>query len=176
VSIATIDITPPRTPVISNATETTVTGTAEAGSTVTIYAADNTVIGTGTADSFGNYTITLTASQANGASISATATDVYNNVSLKTYGTVSSTLNVEETNNVSSKLYVYPNPVDDYVHISSLNHSSNYSYRFINISGMVVQEGFLDGDTIHCPSLPLGVYVLNIYSESDHYNIKVIKK
>ena len=87
-----------------------------------------------------------------------------------------STLNVEETTNFGSKLYVYPNPVNDYVHISSPNPASDYRYRFVNLLGMVVQEGILDGDTIHCPSLPSGVYILNIYSKRDHYNIKVIKK
>jgi hypothetical protein len=86
------------------------------------------------------------------------------------------TLNVEETTNIGSKLYVYPNPVNDYVHISSLNPASAYQYRFVNLLGMVVQEDILNGDTIHCSSLPSGVYVLNIYSKRDHYNIKVIKK
>jgi hypothetical protein len=85
-------------------------------------------------------------------------------------------LTTDQTNENKSKLYIHPSPTDDYIHISSLNPASNYRYRIVNLLGMVVQKGFLDGDTIHCPSLPSGVYVLNIYSQRDNFNIKLIKK
>ena len=77
----------PSAPTIATASGTTVTGTAEAGSTVTIYASDGTtVIGTGTADANGDYSITLTVTQVDGATIYATSTDANNNESPQTQG------------------------------------------------------------------------------------------
>ncbi len=57
-------------PVIDSFDLTTVSGTAEAGSTITVYDENGTEIGSGTADSTGNYTVTLATPLANGEEIS----------------------------------------------------------------------------------------------------------
>tara|TARA_B110000908_G_C10252465_1_gene452985 strand:- start:430 stop:2868 length:2439 start_codon:yes stop_codon:yes gene_type:complete len=72
-------------PIVTTANGTIVTGTAEAGSTVTVYASDGTtVLGTAIADGSGNYTVTMSPAQSDGASISVTATDTSGNVSSPT--------------------------------------------------------------------------------------------
>ncbi|PSL20883.1 Ig-like domain-containing protein, partial [Chitinophaga ginsengisoli] len=83
----TIDTQAPVTPTITTAqTPTsdntpTVTGTAEANSTVTIYV-DNNIVGTTTADASGNYTFTVPTPLSDGThGFTATATDAVGNTS-----------------------------------------------------------------------------------------------
>ena len=88
---ADADTTAPEAPVITGITGNstdgyTVTGTAEAGSTVEIKDSTGTVIGTATADGSGNYSVTLPASVGPNADITATATDAAGNVSAPTPG------------------------------------------------------------------------------------------
>lgn len=72
-----VDLTAPGAPtslqVIANGTQ--VTGTAEAGSTVTITSGNGTVLGTATADGNGNFSATLTTAQTNGEALLVYATD-----------------------------------------------------------------------------------------------------
>jgi uncharacterized protein (TIGR03382 family) len=94
----TVDLTAPNAPVITTPTNNqltndntpTISGTAEANSTVTIYAG-GTQIGTATADGSGNWTFTPTTglSPDGTFALTATATDVAGNVS-----TTSTTVNV----------------------------------------------------------------------------------
>lgn len=60
---------------------TTVTGTAEAGSTISIKDASGNEIGTGQADDLGNFSVTITPAQLNGESLTADATDGAGNTS-----------------------------------------------------------------------------------------------
>ncbi|WP_368543640.1 BapA/Bap/LapF family large adhesin [Enterobacter soli] len=71
-----IDTQPPATPVAQiNGAGDQITGTAEAGSTVTIKNAAGTVIGSTVADATGHYTIALNPALANGEKLSVIATD-----------------------------------------------------------------------------------------------------
>lgn len=71
------DVTPPPAPtgLAVSADGKTITGNAEAGSTVTIKDANGNVIGTGTAGSDGSFTIALTTPKLDGETLTATATD-----------------------------------------------------------------------------------------------------
>ncbi|MES1040744.1 Ig-like domain-containing protein, partial [Peribacillus simplex] len=75
------DVTAPNSPTVNEVTETStsVTGTAEAGSTITVKAG-TTVLGTGTVDAEGKYTVTIEKQQA-GTKLIVTATDDAGNVS-----------------------------------------------------------------------------------------------
>ncbi|WP_106604257.1 Ig-like domain-containing protein, partial [Chitinophaga ginsengisoli] len=91
----TIDTQKPTVPTITTAqtltsdNTPTVTGTAEANSTVTIYV-DGSAVGTTTADASGNYTFTVPTALADGThAFTATATDAVGNVSAP-----SATLNI----------------------------------------------------------------------------------
>jgi VCBS repeat-containing protein len=63
-----------------NATGTSVTGTAEAGSTVTITSATGTVLGTATADGTGTFTIAISPAQTSAQPLLAFATDAAGNL------------------------------------------------------------------------------------------------
>ncbi|RYE26279.1 MAG: hypothetical protein EOP45_04045, partial [Sphingobacteriaceae bacterium] len=80
-------ITTPASGIVSSNNKPAVSGTAEAGSTVTIY--DGTVvIGTTTADASGNWSYTLTTALADGShSLTITATDAAGNVSAASVAT-----------------------------------------------------------------------------------------
>jgi len=77
ISSITVDVTPPALPlalaVITNGTH--VTGTAEAGSTVTITSSTGTVLGTATADGSGSFNVTISPAQTGGETLLAFATD-----------------------------------------------------------------------------------------------------
>ncbi|WP_338107148.1 Ig-like domain-containing protein [Lactococcus garvieae] len=88
---ADADTTAPDAPVITGITGNStdgyvVTGTAEAGSKVEIKDSTGAVIGSATADSSGNYSVSLPGSVGANADITATATDAAGNVSTPTTG------------------------------------------------------------------------------------------
>lgn len=79
------DTTPPVAPVATiNANGTTVSGTGEAGSTVTVRNSAGTVLGTATVGSTGQYTVSLNAAQINFQALSVTLTDAAGNTSSAT--------------------------------------------------------------------------------------------
>ncbi len=76
------DLTAPPVPTATiDGTGAVVTGTGVAGSTVEVRAADGTLLGSGTVDAQGNYTITLTTPQVDGEALSVTQADAAGNVS-----------------------------------------------------------------------------------------------
>ena len=75
-----IDAVAPAAPVIAPSDGLSISGSAEAGSTVTL-SVDGTTIGTVQADSDGNWSLQLQSPLADATSISATASDAANNVS-----------------------------------------------------------------------------------------------
>ena len=74
----------PIAPAVSTASGSTVIGTAEFGSTVTVTDSNGDVIGTATADSDGNYSVTLSPAQSDGSTLTVTATDASGNESEET--------------------------------------------------------------------------------------------
>ncbi|MBK3516100.1 glycosyl hydrolase family 28-related protein [Carboxylicivirga marina] len=75
----------------------------------------------------------------------------------------------------NNEIQVYPNPIDDFVYVSLSNQAAQCQYRILDLSGRLMQQGFLKRNQINCSSLRPGVYVLNISSESGSYSIKVVK-
>ncbi|GGO91340.1 BapA/Bap/LapF family large adhesin [Stakelama pacifica] len=76
------DLTAPPAPVATVAPDgTTVTGTGEAGATVTVTDADGNTLGSALVDSNGTYTVPLTPAQANGEMLSVVQSDPAGNVS-----------------------------------------------------------------------------------------------
>jgi VCBS repeat-containing protein len=83
VPVTAPDLTPPGVPIelhISN-DGLTVTGTGEAGTTVSITPLGGTSVGTGTVGADGHFSITLTAAQLNGQTLLVVLTDAANNAS-----------------------------------------------------------------------------------------------
>lgn len=83
-----VDVTPPSMPIVNNIypTSSIVSGTAEAGSTITVKAG-STVLGTAIATSNGSFSVTITTQLVNTV-LSITATDVAGNESIGTSVTV----------------------------------------------------------------------------------------
>jgi hypothetical protein len=84
----TADALAPTAPVVSSASGSIVTGTAEAGSTVKVTDSNGNVLGTAVADSNGNYSVTLSPTQSDGSALTVTATDTSGNESDSTSTTV----------------------------------------------------------------------------------------
>uniref|UniRef100_UPI001F4FB321 Ig-like domain-containing protein n=1 Tax=Rosenbergiella collisarenosi TaxID=1544695 RepID=UPI001F4FB321 len=93
VTVVAKDTTVPAAPtdVIVSDDGVTVTGKAEAGSTVAIKDATGTTLGSATVGSDGAFSVTLTPAQTNGQTLSATATDAANNTSSATTTTAPDT-------------------------------------------------------------------------------------
>lgn len=86
-----------------------------------------------------------------------------------------STLTTDDKNYNNNKLHAYPNPIDDFVYVSLSPQAAKCQFQLFNLSGQLVQKGLLDSNKINCYSLQPGVYVLNIFSQSESYSIKVVK-
>jgi hypothetical protein len=84
------DSVAPTAPVVSRASGGVVAGTAEAGSTVTVKDSNGNVLGTGVADSSGNYSVVLSPTQSDGSALTVTATDTSGNESDSTSTTADS--------------------------------------------------------------------------------------
>lgn len=80
--VITIDITPPAAAIISSVNQegTTVTGSAEPGSTVTIIGSNNQVLGSALVGSGGTFTIGITPSQTHGETLTAKIQDEAGNI------------------------------------------------------------------------------------------------
>ncbi|WP_241630291.1 beta strand repeat-containing protein, partial [Rosenbergiella nectarea] len=77
-----VDTTPPAEPTATLSDDgTTITGQAEAGSTITVKDAQGNTLGSEKADDTGSFSIKLTAAQTNGQTLSVTATDAAGNTS-----------------------------------------------------------------------------------------------
>ncbi|MFN3776300.1 BapA/Bap/LapF family large adhesin [Sphingomonas parapaucimobilis] len=82
VTLAAPDTTPPVAPTASiNGDGTSVSGTGEAGATVTVRDAGGQVLGTAVVDAQGGYTLPLTTPQANGGTLTVTQADPAGNIS-----------------------------------------------------------------------------------------------
>jgi len=86
-----VDGTPPAAPMVNPTNGTSITGTAEAGSLVTVKDGDGAVIGSVTAATNGSYSITPVSAPAEGAALRVVATDSAGNPSIETRITVDST-------------------------------------------------------------------------------------
>src|SRR5690554_3222448 len=78
------DTTAPDAPIIDSNNGETITGTGEAGTTVTITGPNDEILGTGTVDENGNFTVDLKPPQLNGEELEATLTDAAGNESTPT--------------------------------------------------------------------------------------------
>ncbi|MDQ1231897.1 hypothetical protein QE379_003323 [Sphingomonas sp. SORGH_AS 879] len=91
-SVSAPDTTPPIAPTATLTGQgTTITGTGEAGATVTVRDAAGQVLGTAIVGAQGGYTLTLTTPQTNGGTLTVTQSDAAGNVSPPTTLTVADT-------------------------------------------------------------------------------------
>ena len=153
------DTTAPDAPIISSVTGNstdgyTVTGTAEAGSTVTIKDSTGTAIGTDVADESGNYSVSLPASVGPNADITATATDEAGNVSTPTTGKTPEDPKDSVAPSAPTITNVTGNSTDGYTVTGKAEAGSTVEIK--NGAGKVIGSGLADGSGNYTVSLPKG--------------------
>lgn len=89
---------------------------------------------------------------------------IYNSLSIK---------KVEDT-----RVKVYPNPVEDKLHVELINKQFNYSVRIIDLLGSLVFEkkNYIFNYTIDVSFLKKGMYIVEIISDEKLTTLKIIKK
>ncbi|MGN0935012.1 Ig-like domain-containing protein, partial [Acinetobacter amyesii] len=137
VADTSLDLTAPDAPVIDGFDGTTVEGTAEAGSTITVYDENGTEIGSGTADSAGNYSVAVAPSVADGGNINVTATDVAGNESDPTAGVADTSLDIKAVDDLDEVLISPDNPLST---LDNLNGTVGQTFAIANadlVSGLI---------------------------------------
>jgi hypothetical protein len=86
-------------------------------------------------------------------------------------GNLSVTTLIEKTE-LSSNLKVYPNPVENILHVET--DKTGMDYQLLNINGQTVSNGKLENmnQEINFSDLPAGIYFLKINNEKTHKIIK----
>ena len=74
-----------------------------------------------------------------------------------------------------SDLVLYPNPVDDELHIS-LPESTGFVYKIINTLGQQVDSGHLSGGSVNVSQLSSGVYNIELSNGEKRGSKKFVKK
>ena len=73
---------------------------------------------------------------------------------------------------IESKMLLFPNPVRNWLNIC---YDQPFSYILFNNIGQQVRVGKAEGDTlIECRTLPRGVYILQIATETQVFKKKII--
>ncbi len=83
-------------------------------------------------------------------------------------------LGISNNNILSEKVKIYPNPVNDIIRINSEN---NYSIVLRDINGreLIKRNNFSKDDLINVSSLENGIYLIEIFNNSERYIQKIIK-
>ena len=154
------DTTAPDAPIITNITGNstdgyTVTGTAEAGSTVTIKDSTGTVLGTAVTDGSGNYSVSLPASVGPNADITATATDTAGNESTPTTGKTPADSGDTTAPDAPAISSVTGNSTDGYTVTGTAEAGSTVTIK--DSTGTVIGSGVADGSGNYSVSLPASV-------------------
>ena len=151
------DTTAPNAPTITNVSGNStkgyvVTGKAEAGSTVKIKNASDTVIGSAVADGSGNYSVTLPGSVGPNADITATATDAAGNVSAPTAGKTPADPKDTTAPNAPTITNVSGNSTKGYVVTGKAEAGSTVKIK--NASDTVIGSAVADGSGNYSVTLP----------------------
>ncbi|WP_338996946.1 Ig-like domain-containing protein [Lactococcus formosensis] len=154
------DTTAPDAPIITSVTGNsadgyTVTGTAEAGSTVTIKDSTGTVIGSGVADGSGNYSVGLPASVGPNADITVTATDTAGNESTPTTGKTPADSGDTTAPDAPAISSVTGNSTDGYTVTGTAEAGSTVTIK--DSTGTVIGSGVADGSGNYSVGLPASV-------------------
>jgi hypothetical protein len=72
-------------------------------------------------------------------------------------------------------LSVAPNPFQEQLHVQT-NLPDVQGYRITNLQGKVVQDGRWQRSLISVVDLPVGVYFITLYNESEQLTQKIVKQ
>jgi hypothetical protein len=83
---------------------------------------------------------------------------------------------IEENNNLSSLINVYPNPFNDEIKISN-ETNANLDITILDVMGKVISIEQSNSDMINLKTaeLPQGIYVINVKSDKLSASYKIVK-
>jgi len=99
--------------------------------------------------------------------------NVWDKQSVATYY-YSPAINTDVTDINTDSIHIYPNPVIDLLHISSITKTASVS--IVDIIGKTIYKKQLVGDVIDVSNLKSGIYFLLISTETGRHTFKLIKK
>ncbi|WP_248724187.1 T9SS type A sorting domain-containing protein [Seonamhaeicola sp. ML3] len=90
--------------------------------------------------------------------------------------TITDVLSIEDVNNISNEISLYPNPVTTRLNLKTSFYSKTFDYNIINVSGQIISRGVATPDDgIDVSALSKGVYFLNLKFEDKTGTKKFIK-
>jgi endoglucanase Acf2 len=99
----------------------------------------------------------------------------YSIFELEVYGNAAGGGAIEsERENESEGVSVYPIPVRDQLYIKGATNGSLYHIR--NTSGVIVQEGLIESESIHTSKIPSGLYLLDVILNDRKVRKKILKE
>jgi len=77
--------------------------------------------------------------------------------------TIDATLGIDDFNNISNLIKLYPNPVQDELNIKlPISNGKRISYTISSLSGQTVSKGILVNETIDVSQMTSGMYILQL--------------
>lgn len=76
---------------------------------------------------------------------------------------------------LNAPIVIYPNPASNIIYIKNHVLTSNSSFKCINSLGEVVKSGALTSNQLNIADLPIGLYVLQIASNTDYNCVEFLK-
>lgn len=73
----------------------------------------------------------------------------------------------------SSKIAMYPNPVNDVLHLTS--NKKITKIEIIAMNGLMIMNNELESDVVNLHQLESGMYIIKVYTDSEVTNMKFIK-
>jgi len=92
--------------------------------------------------------------------------------------TISTALSLDDINDVSKQITLYPNPAQSEINFKSntINLTDNANYNLIDISGKVVNSGKVANKKVDVSKLNSGLYFVNLDVNGVKQTLKFIKK
>jgi hypothetical protein len=75
---------------------------------------------------------------------------------------------------MDDKLIVYPNPVNDVLHIQT--KQTIKKIEVLNLNGKVLLQQYGDNKTMNMQSIPQGNYIVRIFTETTIVPVKILKQ
>ncbi|TXE06265.1 T9SS type A sorting domain-containing protein [Seonamhaeicola algicola] len=90
--------------------------------------------------------------------------------------TVSDVLGIEDVNDVSSEIKLYPNPVANQINLDLPVLNNKYNYSIIDMSGKTITNGTTDSKQINVSTLSSGMYFIKLNFDGKTGVKRFIKK
>jgi len=91
--------------------------------------------------------------------------------------TINSTLGLEDFNNISDAIKLYPNPVKNNLNVKLPQADGlQISYTISNVSGQTITKGVLDTESIDVSQLAQGMYFLQLKTNDGRKGAKSFLK